>query len=72
MIPITRKLVKTLRSVFRVALGLSAQSNGTPLHVKTGADGLVVSAAMFGLGNQLNFNSSFDRLVVNCHQFILR
>ena len=59
MIPITRKLVKTLRSVFRAALGLSAQSNGTPLHVKTGPDGLVVSAAMFGLGIRYRLDGSF-------------
>ena len=59
MIPITRKLVKTLRSVFRAALGLSAQSNGTPLHVKTGPDGLVISAAMFGLGIRYHLDGSF-------------
>lgn len=59
MIPITRKLVKTLRSVFRAALGLSAQSNGTPLHVKTGPDGLVISAAMFGRGIRHHVEGSF-------------
>jgi hypothetical protein len=66
LIPITRKLVKTLRSMFRVALGLSAQSNGTPLHVKTGADGLVVSAAMFGLGIRYRLDGSFPE-----HEFWL-
>jgi hypothetical protein len=59
LIPITQKLVKTLRSVFRAALGLSAQSNGTPLHVKTGPDGLVISAAMFGLGIRYHLDGSF-------------
>ncbi len=66
MIPITQKLVKTLRSVFRAALGLSAQSNGTPLHVKTGPDGLVVSAAMFGLGIRYRLDGSFPE-----HEFWL-
>jgi hypothetical protein len=66
LIPITQKLVKTLRSVFRVALGLSAQSNGTPLHVKTGPDGLVVSAAMFGLGIRYRLDGSFPE-----HEFWL-
>jgi len=59
LIPITRKLTKTLRSMFRAALGLSAQSNGTPLHVKTGPDGLVISAAMFGLGIRYHLDGSF-------------
>ena len=66
MIPITRKLVKTLRSVFRAALGLSAQSNGTPLHVTTGPDGLVISAAMFGLGIRYHLDGSFPE-----HEFWL-
>ncbi len=66
MIPITRKLVKTLRSVFRAALGLSAQSNGTPLHVKTGPDGLVISAAMFGLGIRYRLDGSYPE-----HEFWL-
>ena len=66
MIPITQKLVKTLRSVFRAALGLSAQSNGTPLHVRTGPDGLVVSAAMFGLGIRYRLDGSFPE-----HEFWL-
>jgi hypothetical protein len=66
LIPITRKLIKTLRSVFRAALGLSAQSNGTPLHVRTGPDGLVVSAAMFGLGIRYRLDGSFPE-----HEFWL-
>tara|TARA_R110002072_G_scaffold289831_2_gene457082 strand:+ start:11383 stop:12786 length:1404 start_codon:yes stop_codon:yes gene_type:complete len=66
LIPITRKLVKTLRSVFRAALGLTAQSNGTPLHVKTGPDGLVISAAMFGLGIRYHLDGSFSE-----HEFWL-
>jgi hypothetical protein len=66
LIPITQKLVKTLRSVFRAALGLSAQSNGTPLHVRTGPDGLVVSAAMFGLGIRYRLDGSFPE-----HEFWL-
>ena len=66
MIPITRKLVKTLRSVFRAALGLSAQAQWTPLHVTTGPDGLVISAAMFGLGVRYRLAGSFPE-----HQFWL-
>ncbi len=59
MIPITRKLVKTVRSVFRAALGLSSQSQGTPLHVKTGIDGIHISAAMFGRGIRYRLDGSF-------------
>ena len=66
MIPITRKLVKTVRSVFRAALGLSSQSQGTPLHVKTGPYGLVISAAMFGRGIRYHVGGSFPE-----HEFWL-
>jgi hypothetical protein len=66
LIPITQKLVKTLRSMFRAALGLSAQSNGTPLHVKTGPGGLVISAAMFELGIRDRLDGSFPE-----HEFWL-
>ena len=66
MIPITRKLVKTLRSVFRAALGLSGQAQGTPLHFRTGPDCLVISAAMFGTGIQYRLDGSFPE-----HEFWL-
>jgi len=66
LIPITRKLVKSQRSAFRAALGLSARAQGTPLHVKTGADGLCISAALFGRGIRYRLEGSFPE-----HEFWL-
>lgn len=59
MIPITRKLVKTLRSVFRAALGLSARAEGPPINVRAGGDGLFFSAALYGRGIQFRLEGSF-------------
>lgn len=59
MIPITRRQVKTVRRVFRAALGLAPQAQGTPLLVQTGSDGLVISAAMFGRGIRWRLDGSY-------------
>jgi len=59
LIPITRRQVKTVRSVFRAALGLAPQAQGPPLLVQTGSDGLVISAAMFGRGIRWRLAGSY-------------
>jgi len=60
VIPITRRLGKTVRSVFRAALGLSARANGPPLHVQCGGDGLTVSAATREVGIRYQLAGSFS------------
>lgn len=59
MIPVTRKLIKTLRSVFRAALGLSARAPGPALHVKAGPDGLNFTAATSGTGIRYRLDGAF-------------
>ena len=59
LIPITRRLVKTLRSVFRAALGLSSRAQGPLLHLKSGSDGLFISAATPDAGIRYHLDGAF-------------
>ena len=59
MIPMTRRTVKTIRSVFRAALDLSPQQPGPPLLVRSGSDGLSVSAATTTRGIRYHLDGSF-------------
>jgi hypothetical protein len=59
LIPLTRRTVETIRSVFRAALGLSPQQPGPPLLVQSGSDGLCVSAATATRGIRYRLDGSF-------------
>lgn len=59
MIPLRRKQIKTIRSVFRAALGLGPRAGGPLLQFQTGNDGLSISGSNSASGIRFQIEGSF-------------